>query len=79
MFILNKLQLIKQKKIIIEYSAKKNKTNPPEPYSTLNPEINSLSPSEKSKGARLVSANIVINQIRKIGNRLINNNNSTIK
>lgn len=30
--------------------------NPPEPYSTLNPETSSDSPSEKSNGVRLVSA-----------------------
>ena len=32
---------------------------------TLNPETNSLSPSEKSNGVRLVSANLEINQIEK--------------
>jgi hypothetical protein len=34
-------------------------------YSVLNPETNSLSPSTKSKGARFVSASVVVNQIRK--------------
>jgi hypothetical protein len=57
MFIVNK-----EKKIIIEYSLKKYKTNPDLPYSILNPEINSLSPSEKSKGARFVSEINLINQ-----------------
>ena len=44
------------KKIIIEYSAIKIKVNPMAPYSILNPETSSDSPSEKSKGVRLVSA-----------------------
>ena len=34
----------------------KIKANPPEPYSILNPDTNSDSPSEKSNGVRLVSA-----------------------
>jgi hypothetical protein len=32
--------------------------NPLAPYSVLNPETSSLSPSAKSKGVRLVSANL---------------------
>lgn len=32
----------------------------------LNPETNSLSPSEKSNGVRLVSANLEISQMEKI-------------
>ena len=44
------------KKMIIEYSAIKIKVNPKPPYSILNPETSSDSPSEKSKGVRLVSA-----------------------
>lgn len=47
-------------KIIPVYSAINNNANPPPPYSTLNPETNSDSPSTKSNGARLVSANDVI-------------------
>lgn len=43
-------------KIILEYSDKKIKANPPLLYSTLNPLTSSLSPSAKSKGDRLVSA-----------------------
>ena len=42
--------------MIIEYSAIKIKVNPKPPYSILNPETSSDSPSEKSKGVRLVSA-----------------------
>ena len=57
-FKLNKKESNIEKKIIEEYSDKKNKTKPPLPYSTLNPEISSLSPSEKSNGARFVSATI---------------------
>jgi len=52
---------------IIEYSAKKINANPPLLYSTLNPDTNSDSPSAKSKGVRLVSANIEPNQPREIG------------
>lgn len=40
---------------MLAYSAKKIKENFKPPYSTLNPETNSDSPSAKSKGARLVS------------------------
>jgi hypothetical protein len=40
---------------IIPYSDKKMNTNPTAEYSTLNPLISSLSPSAKSKGARLHS------------------------
>jgi len=48
---------------MLAYSAKKIKTNPLPPYSTLNPETSSDSPSAKSKGVRLVSAKQEINQI----------------
>jgi hypothetical protein len=44
-----------EKKIILPYSLKNNKVKEREEYSVLNPETNSLSPSAKSKGARLVS------------------------
>ena len=43
-------------KIILAYSAKNNNANPPLEYSILKPDTNSDSPSEKSKGVRLVSA-----------------------
>jgi hypothetical protein len=46
---------------IIPYSAKNKRTKPADPYSILNPEISSLSPSLKSNGARFVSA-IHLNQ-----------------
>lgn len=39
-------------------------------YSILNPEISSDSPSEKSKGVRLVSAKMVIIQINTRGNKV---------
>lgn len=45
---------------ILPYSAIKINANPPALYSILNPETNSDSPSAKSKGVRLVSANPVI-------------------
>lgn len=45
----------------------KMRANFPPPYSTLNPETSSDSPSAKSKGARLVSAKSVTNQAIKRG------------
>jgi len=50
------------KKIIFPYSPKNNNAKPILLYSVLKPDTNSLSPSAKSKGWRLVSATIVINQ-----------------
>ena len=50
-------------KIILAYSAIKIKANPTLPYSILNPETNSDSPSAKSKGVRFVSAKHEISQI----------------
>lgn len=47
---------------IFKYSAIKIRAKVPLLYSVLNPETNSDSPSEKSKGVRLVSAKIVQNQ-----------------
>lgn len=61
---------------ILAYSAKKIKANPALPYSILNPETNSDSPSAKSKGARLVSATQVANHIKATGN--IKNPNQTV-
>lgn len=49
----------KEKKIIKPYSVKKIKIKPKLLYSTLNPETNSLSLSEKSKGIRFISAIIL--------------------
>lgn len=60
-------------KIILEYSAIKIKENPPLKYSILNPEINSDSASAKSKGARLVSANLETNHIILKGNKINKN------
>lgn len=48
---------------ILAYSARNKRTNPPPPYSILNPETSSDSPSAKSKGARLVSAMILLIKI----------------
>merc|ERR1712226_1142912 len=53
--------LIKEKAKIMEYSPKNNKVKEEEEYPVLNPLTNSDSPSVKSKGARLVSARILIN------------------
>jgi len=49
------------------YSAKNNNTNKNLENSTLNPLTNSLSPSAKSKGARLVSAKITNKKINTTG------------
>jgi len=49
--------------MILAYSAIKIKANPSLPYSMLNPDTSSDSPSAKSKGVRLVSARQEINQI----------------
>lgn len=54
-------------KIILAYSAIKIRANITLPYSILNPETNSDSPSAKSNGVRLVSAIQEINQIPTIG------------
>lgn len=53
---------------ILAYSAKKINANPAAPYSMLNPDTNSDSPSAKSKGARLVSATQVTNHKKLAGN-----------
>jgi hypothetical protein len=50
------------KKMIMPYSKIKIKEKTPPEYSTLKPETNSDSPSEKSKGVRLLSAMHTNNQ-----------------
>jgi hypothetical protein len=60
-------------RIICPYSAKKNKAKVIAEYSTLKPETNSDSPSDKSKGALLVSAKDEIKNIIKAGNKGIKN------
>lgn len=52
---------------MLQYSAIKIKANFPPPYSTLNPETSSDSPSAKSNGARFVSARSVTNHAIKRG------------
>jgi len=52
---------------ILDISAKNSKPKLPELYSILNPDTNSLSPSAKSNGARLVSEIIVTNHINSKG------------
>jgi len=51
------------------YSARNSRVNPALENSKLYPEINSLSPSLKSNGARFVSAKRVNNQIDKKGSK----------
>lgn len=48
---------------MLTYSAINSSANKLAPNSTLNPETSSDSPSAKSKGVRLVSARIVMNQM----------------
>lgn len=55
---------------ILQYSAIKIKANNLDPYSILNPETNSDSPSAKSNGVRLVSAKLVTNHITTTGNNI---------
>lgn len=52
---------------ILAYSARKNRANGPPAYSTLKPETSSDSPSVRSNGARLVSANVDTNHIKAKG------------
>jgi hypothetical protein len=59
--------LIIENHSIIPYSERKISAKGPLPYSTLNPDTNSDSPSEKSRGARLHSATVEINHNRMIG------------
>lgn len=56
--------------MIIPYSAKNSNANPADEYSTLKPDTSSDSPSEKSKGVRLVSATHETNQIIIRGKKL---------
>ena len=58
-------------KIILAYSAIKINANPKLPYSILNPDTNSDSPSAKSNGVRLVSAIQEINHTPDIGINII--------
>jgi hypothetical protein len=52
------------------YSAIKINANNPLPYSVLNPDTSSDSPSAKSNGVRLVSAKVVTNHIINMGNTI---------
>jgi len=55
-------------RIILLYSARKNRAKPLAEYSTLYPETSSASASGRSKGCRLVSASVVTKNTRRIGN-----------
>jgi len=63
----NSKQKITPIMIMLAYSAMKIIANPKLPYSTLNPETSSDSPSAKSNGVRFVSAKQEISQIPAIG------------
>lgn len=52
---------------MLVYSARNNSANGPAENSTLNPDTNSDSPSVRSNGARLVSANVDVNHIMASG------------
>jgi len=56
-------------------SARKSNLNPADLYSMLKPDTNSLSPSAKSNGARLVSEIIVINHITSKGKHVSSKGN----
>ena len=58
--------------MILVYSAIKKRANGPAAYSTLKPETSSDSPSVKSNGARLVSANVEMYHIMASGHDVIN-------
>lgn len=58
----------KDKNKILAYSAIKIKAKPPAPYSILNPDTSSDSPSAKSNGVRLVSATQETTHIKNKGN-----------
>lgn len=63
-FMLKKIVVVSaENSKIMAYSLRKIKINPVAPYSTLNPETSSDSPSEKSNGVRLVSAKSITNHI----------------
>ena len=66
---MNKRQKITPIIRILAYSAIKIIANPNLPYSTLNPDTSSDSPSAKSKGVRLVSAKQEISQIPTMGGK----------
>jgi hypothetical protein len=66
---IKKYTIIKEDTSKAEYSAKKISANIPPPYSVLNPETNSDSLSEKSKGARWVSAKTENPHRGKIGSK----------
>lgn len=68
--------LINLKNKILAYSAIKIRANPVDAYSMLNPDTNSDSPSAKSKGVRLDSANIEIIHKHKIGGMTITKDKS---
>ena len=54
------------KKKILPYSVIRSKQVNPAPYSILNPETSSDSPSEKSNGVRLVSASQETNRKKQL-------------
>lgn len=56
--------------MILPYSAMKISANPSLPYSILNPDTSSDSPSAKSKGVRLVSAMHETSQTPVIGAKI---------
>lgn len=60
-------------KIMLVYSAMKNRAKGPAAYSTLKPETSSDSPSVRSNGARFVSARVEMYHIMAIGHAGISN------
>ena len=71
----NKFAVTNRISKILPYSAINKNANSPPPYSMLKPETSSDSPSARSKGARFVSANALVNHIKNIGVIIIKNHN----
>ena len=69
--VIKTIDLIKLINKILQYSAIKIIANNLEPYSILNPDTNSDSPSAKSNGVRFVSAKLVIYHIIVTGINII--------
>lgn len=66
-------------RMILAYSAINSKANPNLPYSILNPDTSSDSPSAKSKGVRFVSARQEMSQIIHMGANNVNFHHSLLR
>src|SRR5919107_3592417 len=64
----NRIVVSADMRIMFAYSPRKNRAKAMELYSTKKPATSSLSPSGRSKGARLVSASVLMKKMTNIGN-----------